>query len=99
MMNKHFSFPKKLLILNSGMAIALYISLMLSLAHHRPLLNWQFWGAIILTLISTTYTIIDIEKNQRKNKRLWLLCVIFLLALGSFIYLLQRKENNGTSTL
>lgn len=84
---------KKILVVMSVASIAMFIGVAISIQHGVDYYGWRLWLGILLSVITSISCIIDVLKMNHPRKMFWIISVIIFGSIGSFVYLIQRKDD------
>ena len=85
---------KKVLVVMSVASIAMLIGEVISIKYGIDYYGWRLWLGILLAVITSICCIIDVIKTNNPRKVFWIISCIIFGSIGSFVYLIQRKDDN-----
>lgn len=83
-------------MMNTPVRIILVISLVLALAisilYRKPAFNTAHIIGLVVLFAIWIFVLVDLAKNRIYNKQFWVLSLIVLMPLATFLYLIQREK-------
>lgn len=87
--------PKKLLVALSGTGIAMIIGVFYAVSQGYPVdMQWLIIG-LAMNFMAFVAVVIDLLRNPVKNKWTWVIILVTISILASFIYLIMRDKILG----
>ena len=73
-------------------SIAMFIGVLINISNGVDL-GWRLWLGLLLHVITAVCCVVDIIKNNNPRKIFWIISFIILWGISSFVYLIQRKND------
>ena len=84
---------KKILVVMSVASIAMFIGEIISIDYGVDYYGWRLWLGILLSVIVSVSCITDVVKTNNPRKLFWIISLIIFGSISSFVYLIQKKDD------
>lgn len=72
--------------------VSLVLDLVISILYKKPACNTVHMIGLVVFLAIWIFVLVDLTKNRIYNKQFWVLSLIVLMPLATFLYLIQREK-------